>query len=578
MAKKSLTQDGIINNKGSKAATFTNTKTGKTSYVDSTYVPRTPKTPAAPGATSSGGGAATTPTTPAPGAATGPSEALKAMSIANSPKPDEAPVTEAPKGVESPYYSRQTSSAAEKYLAGGAFKEPEDADDIQRRMLKDAQAEINSINEYGNTLIQEQQTMNQSRSNETRGVNALTGLSGSDEANANVKRTDTQNKADVDRVRAGIQVKVESVLADIRKSAIEEARQQREDARLGAQASIEFQEAQRLKASENATLLAQSGATIEGFQKTDPEAYAILAKNVGGEATLKAMFTLNRPVDQIVDKTLEGGKYVIAFQNPLDGKIRVETVDTGLPVGYSKTIDAGNRILAVPDNWGGDPADLVTINKGLTPGQAAAAAAADGGSVGDNPQLYSGLNAKTATAVRSKVGAFKSEPTVQNFAVVQEGHNFAQSIDTKTQNPADDQALIYSLAKALDPGSVVREGEYATAQKYAQSWISAYGKGVEQALLGTGFLSETARDNIKTVIGQKYQASRRSYDNLYRQYGSGIDSLTGRSDGSKFLIDYATPDNSSSSATLRSPDGTQEVDTADLTPEELEEARDAGWQ
>lgn len=159
-----------------------------------------------------------------------------------------------------------------------------------------------------------------------------------------------------------------------------------------------------------------------------------------------------------------------------------------------------------------------------------------GGQAGE--QLYSGLSSSTSTAVRSKVGKFSSEPIVQNFATIQEGYNFASALNDATQNPADDQALIYSLAKALDPGSVVREGEYATAQKYAQSWIDSYGKGVEQALLGTGFLSQSARKNIKQTIKQKYEASKTSYDNLYKNYSTGINNLTGREDGTAFLQDY----------------------------------------
>ena len=157
-------------------------------------------------------------------------------------------------------------------------------------------------------------------------------------------------------------------------------------------------------------------------------------------------------------------------------------------------------------------------------------------------QLYSGLSSSTATAVRAKVGKFSTEPLVQNFATIQDGYNFASSLSDTTKNPADDQALIYSLAKALDPGSVVREGEYATAQKYAQSWIQAYGKGIEQALAGTGFLSETARKNIKATIKQKYESSQRSYDQIVKSYETGINNLTGRGDGSQFLTDYVTPE------------------------------------
>lgn len=165
-----------------------------------------------------------------------------------------------------------------------------------------------------------------------------------------------------------------------------------------------------------------------------------------------------------------------------------------------------------------------------------------------NAPLYAGLNSATSTAIRAQVNAFKTEPTVQNFATIQEGYNFASSISNTTKNPADDQALIYSLAKALDPGSVVREGEYATAQKYAQSWIAAFGKSVTQAISGTGFLSTEARENIKKTITSKYQASKKSYDNLYSQYSKGINALSGRDDGKEFLRDYTTTAESTNSS------------------------------
>lgn len=162
----------------------------------------------------------------------------------------------------------------------------------------------------------------------------------------------------------------------------------------------------------------------------------------------------------------------------------------------------------------------------------------------DSEQLYAGLSSATATGVRSKVTKFSSEPIVQGFATVQEGRNFAKSLSDTTKNPADDQGLIYALAKALDPNSVVREGEYNTAQKYAQSWVKAYGKGVEQALLGTGFLSVEARKNIKKTIENKYLASKTSYDNLYKNTSTSINNLTGRGDGTLFLTDYAIPETS----------------------------------
>lgn len=166
--------------------------------------------------------------------------------------------------------------------------------------------------------------------------------------------------------------------------------------------------------------------------------------------------------------------------------------------------------------------------------------AAAGVAGGSESGLYFGLPSSTATAIRSQVTGFKSEPAVTNFSTIQEGYNFVNNLSNTTTNPSDDQGLIYALAKALDPGSVVREGEYATAQKYSQSLIASYGAGVTQAINGTGFLSEQARKNIKATIKAKFDAAKTSYNQVRGSYVRGINDLTGRDDGAKFIHEYST--------------------------------------
>lgn len=198
--------------------------------------------------------------------------------------------------------------------------------------------------------------------------------------------------------------------------------------------------------------------------------------------------------------------------------------------------------------------DLQAYNQQIAKYAGQAGVSTDGQTGSQNGvALYSGLSSATATAVRAKVSKFSTEPLVQNFATIQEGKNFASSIPDVTTNPADDQGLIYSLAKVLDPGSVVREGEYATAQKYSQSWVKAFGKGVTQAINGTGFLSEEARKNIKSTIESKYKASEKSYKNLQSSYTEGINKLTGRTNGSDFLIEYAIPESNQNTENKTSP-------------------------
>lgn len=144
--------------------------------------------------------------------------------------------------------------------------------------------------------------------------------------------------------------------------------------------------------------------------------------------------------------------------------------------------------------------------------------------------------AQMNATVNQIVGAFDNEPIVKQYNVLNEGYQFANSLSNTTTNPADDQGLIYAFAKAMDPNSVVREGEYATVQKYAQSWVKAYGSSINQAINGTGFLSESARKSIKDTIGTKYEASLGNYQNVYNQYQQRIDGVKGG--GYNSLTDY----------------------------------------
>jgi hypothetical protein len=86
-----------------------------------------------------------------------------------------------------------------------------------------------------------------------------------------------------------------------------------------------------------------------------------------------------------------------------------------------------------------------------------------------------GLSNQQNTRVNQITGQFDNEPIVKNYNIIAEGKAFVDSISNNTQNPADQQGLIYAFAKAMDPNSVVREGEYATVQKYAQSWAQSCG-------------------------------------------------------------------------------------------------------
>jgi hypothetical protein len=151
----------------------------------------------------------------------------------------------------------------------------------------------------------------------------------------------------------------------------------------------------------------------------------------------------------------------------------------------------------------------------------------------------SGYSPATLTKITQKAGQFDNEPSVRSYQVVAEGKSFLDSIDDNTKNPADQQGVIYAFAKIMDPNSVVREGEYNTVQKYAQSWASTFGFNASRIFSNTPFLSAEAIKNMKKTITAKVAASEKSYKNIYNEYDRIINKISGGNDGKDFLTDYS---------------------------------------
>lgn len=142
--------------------------------------------------------------------------------------------------------------------------------------------------------------------------------------------------------------------------------------------------------------------------------------------------------------------------------------------------------------------------------------------------------------VDMKTRGFDAQPVVKRIQTMAEAVQFSAGLDPATTNPADDQALIYAFAKAMDPDSVVREGEYATVQKYAQSWAERFGFEVARMVSNTTFLTPQARANMKATIRSRYASAKPQYENLRRSYAKQISQITGQGDGDSYLVDYAS--------------------------------------
>lgn len=94
----------------------------------------------------------------------------------------------------------------------------------------------------------------------------------------------------------------------------------------------------------------------------------------------------------------------------------------------------------------------------------------------------------------------------KEIRTLNQGFSITKNFDINTKNPNDDQALIFSFMKTLDPGSVVREGEFEYA-KNLTSKFNAIANTYNLQAKGEGILSPEQRQNMldtmKTIHNNK---------------------------------------------------------------------------
>jgi hypothetical protein len=91
-------------------------------------------------------------------------------------------------------------------------------------------------------------------------------------------------------------------------------------------------------------------------------------------------------------------------------------------------------------------------------------------------------------------------------------------LDSIEKTGAGDVGLVFTFMKLLDPGSTVREGEFATASNAAGVPSAIMGK--YNKVVGGGVLDDKARKEIKEQANKFYQTAALQHDKLSTQFAS----------------------------------------------------------
>jgi hypothetical protein len=117
----------------------------------------------------------------------------------------------------------------------------------------------------------------------------------------------------------------------------------------------------------------------------------------------------------------------------------------------------------------------------------------------------------------TREGALRDDFTklTTDFRTVQDAHNKIIEA-SKTPTGAADMSLLYSYVKLLDPGSVVRESEFATAA--ASGSLGERMQGLVQRVLSGQRLPDSLRKDFIDQANSIYGAQKKGYDNITSQY------------------------------------------------------------
>ena len=176
-------------------------------------------------------------------------------------------------------------------------------------------------------------------------------------------------------------------------------------------------------------------------------------------------------------------------------------------------------------------------------------------------------NAQMNSTINQITGAFDNEQIVKDFNAATSQYQLMNNLGTQGKSPGDDIAFVYAFAKLMDPNSVVREGEYATIQKYAQSFLDAKTLEAVRLAKNTNFLSADAKQKLLTTSYAKMQVLNTQYQSLQNQYQQRINTVQGG--GFNTLPNYSQAFNLQSPGTI-TPENQSKLEKIEQETQQIE--------
>lgn len=436
-------------------------------------------------------------------------------------------VADAYKGLQlSPYAGTDYDSALSKFGADAlrTINAPVNEESEFRRSMRGYQTEVDAQNRLFAEQLSELKRdktadIGRARAAEAAGLGSYAG----------VQQATRQANQPIDTLAAQNEARIAAISNAARQAAQQELQAKRAARQSGYQDYLGYLRETDTRKQSNAANLADTimaqGLTLE---EIDPAVLANAAKDYGvSENAVRNAFYAKQQEAQAAEQKRADD---LAKQNlvidPETGTYNQLTPDT-------VNLSEGSSLLQYnPES--GRYEEVASKAKTYAPSTGGGGLPSTGGGI------YDQLDYRTANAVISQGNAFTSDPTVKTYNGLVAAANLINGIDPNTSNPADHQALVYNFAKALDPDSVVREGEYETIKKYSQGLASKYSGEIKQATTGSGFLSPEAIQSIQEATRNRVTAYQPQYENVRNQTAQRINNIAGADVAGQVLLDFET--------------------------------------
>lgn len=153
----------------------------------------------------------------------------------------------------------------------------------------------------------------------------------------------------------------------------------------------------------------------------------------------------------------------------------------------------------------------------------------------------SGLSSSNINStINSIANSFDNEPIVKDYNTVLSKKMVVDKILSSGLGGPGDLAIVYEFMKALDPTSVVRETEYASAAKSGNIFQGVLAKFNGYFKEQGGFLPENVKQGFQSIINSKLQVQQQLFKSLQNEYNRRIDEVKGG--GYNTLTDYSQAD------------------------------------